>query len=256
MRGEKTIIIIPAFNEERHIQNSVKHALSLVKSGLAQEFVVIDDGSTDRTAQIAKEAGATMIRSGRNLGKGGAFILGALHCRQMLADTMVMIDADLIVPVGNPVQDMLDLLHSKDHLPAQNGQHGPYNMVVAAASEGNARPDYTYSGERAIRMKSLCFLFAAGEDGKLHLAKSKPAERFIEMCGGFGLEPALDWQIRPSAVLPVSEGIFKLHEAFRKGKDAQVARQMAVESFAMNRHKTAEFLKKQAAGAHRMAKLM
>jgi glycosyltransferase involved in cell wall biosynthesis len=60
--------LIAAFNEERHIAQVVAGTLRHV----ARVFVV-DDGSTDRTGDEARRAGATVVRHDRNLGKGQAF---------------------------------------------------------------------------------------------------------------------------------------------------------------------------------------
>ena len=61
----KSIVIIPAFNEEVAISSIVKRSMKYVN-----EVLVVDDGSTDRTSQIAKDAGARVIKHYNNLGKG------------------------------------------------------------------------------------------------------------------------------------------------------------------------------------------
>jgi glycosyltransferase involved in cell wall biosynthesis len=60
---------------------------------LADEVVVVDDGSTDATAAEASEAGATVLRTGRRAGKGGA-LEGALR-RLGAADLWLLADGDL-----------------------------------------------------------------------------------------------------------------------------------------------------------------
>jgi len=61
----KIVIIIPAYNEERTIRQVVSAVLK--ESSLV---IVIDDGSTDKTAQRAEEAGAKVYRHIINLGLG------------------------------------------------------------------------------------------------------------------------------------------------------------------------------------------
>lgn len=72
-------IIIPAYMEELNISSTVR---SLKEYFDAQpyptEFIVVDDGSTDRTSELAKDAGATVIRLDKNRGKGAAVRTGML----------------------------------------------------------------------------------------------------------------------------------------------------------------------------------
>jgi len=58
-------VVIPALNEERTVGDVVRGVKSL---DIEIEVIVVDDGSTDRTAQVAKEAGARVIRHARNMG--------------------------------------------------------------------------------------------------------------------------------------------------------------------------------------------
>lgn len=71
-----TLIIVAAYNEAQRIGETL--------DGLAEAFPgapiwVADDGSTDRTAEIAREAGALVVRSERVIGKGGAVTLAAVE---------------------------------------------------------------------------------------------------------------------------------------------------------------------------------
>lgn len=82
-------IIIPAYNEEMLVGQTVE-AVSTI-AGVAQ-IIVVDDGSTDHTSQVAEKAGATVLRSDKNLGKGGALNLGL---REAIGDIILLVDADL-----------------------------------------------------------------------------------------------------------------------------------------------------------------
>ena len=66
------ITIIPAYNEEKSIAKVVKSSLKY------SEVMVIDDGSEDKTFEMAKNAGAIIIQHSKNLGKGAALKAG-LH---------------------------------------------------------------------------------------------------------------------------------------------------------------------------------
>ena len=65
------IAILPAFNEEISIGSMVLHAREH-----AERVIVVDDGSSDRTAEIARFAGAEVIRHPKNMGKGAALKTG------------------------------------------------------------------------------------------------------------------------------------------------------------------------------------
>ncbi|MGE5529429.1 MAG: glycosyltransferase [Patescibacteria group bacterium] len=82
--------IIPAYNEERTIGAVVAAARAC---RLIERVHVIDDGSTDRTAQAARRAGATVCTLRPNQGKTAALIRGAAAAR---ADVLVLLDGDLL----------------------------------------------------------------------------------------------------------------------------------------------------------------
>lgn len=84
----KTLIIIPAYNEELTIGSVVALAK---KYG---DVVVVDDGSSDRTSEISREAGAVVIRHKTNKGKGAALRTGFEYALTKEYDVIVTIDAD------------------------------------------------------------------------------------------------------------------------------------------------------------------
>ena len=83
------MVAIPAYNEETAIGSVVLKALKH-----ADEVVVVDDGSSDRTAEIARLAGAHVIRHARNVGKGMAIRSAFLHARDRMPDVLVLLDGD------------------------------------------------------------------------------------------------------------------------------------------------------------------
>ena len=83
------IACIPAYNEESHIESLVKSAKNHVDS-----VVVCDDGSTDNTANIAKNAGAVVISHKINKGYGAAIISLFDYARENNVDTMITVDGD------------------------------------------------------------------------------------------------------------------------------------------------------------------
>ena len=79
---------IPAYNEENTIADIVKRSLAHV-----DRVVVCDDGSTDGTAKVAREAGAIVITQ-KNQGYGGAIICLFDYARKENAQIMVTLDGD------------------------------------------------------------------------------------------------------------------------------------------------------------------
>jgi len=85
----KIIAVIPCLNEERFIGDVAAKALKHV-----DKVFVIDDGSTDRTADIARHAGADVIRHEKRLGAGAATRTGFLAALKAGADIAVTLDGD------------------------------------------------------------------------------------------------------------------------------------------------------------------
>lgn len=85
----KTVAVIPAFNEAERIVKVVQGALRHVDT-----VIIIDDGSTDETAQRARDAGALVVSHPMNCGPGAATMTGIEAARSMQADIAVTLDAD------------------------------------------------------------------------------------------------------------------------------------------------------------------
>ena len=83
-------IIVPAYNEEKRIGRVVR---GLFEQGLTS-VVVVDDGSTDRTGDIARDGGAVVLRHAVNRGQGAALETGNEYARQQGADYVVHFDGD------------------------------------------------------------------------------------------------------------------------------------------------------------------
>jgi len=83
------VIVIPAYNEERFIGSVV-----LTARKYSRHVIVVDDGSTDATAELATIAGAQVIRHPENRGKGAALNTALQAARLHDPDVVVMLDAD------------------------------------------------------------------------------------------------------------------------------------------------------------------
>jgi len=122
----KTCVITPTYNEAKSIAELVRQ---ICEQNL--QPLVIDDGSDDNTAQIAKENGAIVLRSEQNQGKGASLIRGFHYALEQNFDAVITMDGD--------------------------GQHLvsdiPYFMRLAAYSDGDI-----FIGNRMNRPKSMPWL--------------------------------------------------------------------------------------------------
>jgi dolichyl-phosphate beta-glucosyltransferase len=92
-------VVIPAFNEERRLPETLATILAYLRArGRTFEVVVVDDGSTDRTVEVAGQAGAEIrvLKNPGNRGKGYSVRNGMLDAR---GEWRLMSDADLSTPI-------------------------------------------------------------------------------------------------------------------------------------------------------------
>lgn len=86
---ERVLLIIPAYNAERHVGPVVRDTL---QHGLP--LVVVDDGSIDRTGEVAREAGAIVLVHEKNRGKGAALKTAFAYAVENGFDGVITLDAD------------------------------------------------------------------------------------------------------------------------------------------------------------------
>jgi len=86
---KKVSVLIPAFNEEGRIGETVKASFKILG---VFEVIVVDDGSLDNTAVEAEKAGARVLKLPHNMGKGKAIEKGA---REVSGEFVVLLDGDL-----------------------------------------------------------------------------------------------------------------------------------------------------------------
>jgi dolichyl-phosphate beta-glucosyltransferase len=119
-------VVIPAFNEERRLPGTLAAILPFLRSrGEAFEVVVVDDGSTDLTAEVARGAGeeVRVLQNPGNRGKGYSVRNGMLNAR---GAWRLMSDADLSTPI-----EELDTL--------KNALRGDARIAIASRSIPGAR---------------------------------------------------------------------------------------------------------------------
>ena len=100
----------------------------LAGTGLEYEIIIVDDGSTDHTVQVAKELGLTVLGHSRNRGYGAALETGILAAKY---DTICITDADGTYPAER-IPDLLRALATNDMV--VGGRHGEFRTDSAHAS--------------------------------------------------------------------------------------------------------------------------
>ena len=92
-------IIIPAYNESERIEQSLESAVEyLTRKNYKFEIIVVDDGSSDNTVEIASRFAdsVTVLPQGKNIGKGAAVRRGMLNAK---GDIRIFTDADFSTPI-------------------------------------------------------------------------------------------------------------------------------------------------------------
>jgi glycosyltransferase involved in cell wall biosynthesis len=182
----KLVITIPSYNEEYSLASVIKEIPRIIPGIDQVQILVINDGSTDRTAEVAAQAGADKILTHKhNTGLAQTFRDGLNEALEMGADIIVNTDADfqyngteipkLIAPIlegdadivlGDRQIDRLDhmpwgnlwgnklatqVIRWTTGLPIQDAQTGFRAFSREAALRMNLTGDYTYTQETIIQ---------------------------------------------------------------------------------------------------------
>ncbi|OED29618.1 glycosyltransferase family 2 protein [Methanosphaera sp. WGK6] len=154
-------VLLPAYNEEVAIASMI-----LLSSKYADEVIVIDDGSSDRTSDISKLAGATVLRHETNEGKGAALKTGFMYAKDF--DIIVTIDADgqhnpaEIPDVIKPIEDdVADIVNGSRYINGTDKNTPKYRRVgqtvldTATNIASGVKLTDTQSGFRAFSSDSV-----------------------------------------------------------------------------------------------------
>lgn len=98
----KVSVVIPAYNEEENIEKVINTAKEVDE---VDEVLVVNDGSEDRTADVAKQTGAKVITLKENRGKGYALKKGREKAK---GDVLIFIDADIKNIMPKNIQKIID----------------------------------------------------------------------------------------------------------------------------------------------------
>ncbi|MFC2038811.1 glycosyltransferase family 2 protein [Chloroflexota bacterium] len=132
-KNRRIIAGLPAYNEESYIGSIVLKTIQYV-----DEVIVIDDGSTDKTAEIARLAGATVIQHKKNMGYGAGIQTLFTEAKKRNPDVLVLLDADS--------------QHEPDEIPEliQPIYQG-FDIVIGSREENKEDiPRYRRAGQRVI----------------------------------------------------------------------------------------------------------
>ena len=154
----KILVAMAAYNEEKYIGSIVLKAHQY-----ADEVLVVDDGSTDHTAEIAQLAGATVIRHKENRGKGVAIQRILAEAKRRKLDTLVLLDADS--------------QHNPDEIP---------NLIKPIVSQGSD----LVIGSREWQRDSIPFYRRIGQGVLSHFSHILSGKKVIDSeCGFRALSP-------------------------------------------------------------------
>lgn len=152
------IAVIPAFNEEQRLGATVQAVKSIPD---IDKIIVVNDGSTDKTSQVARAQGVTVVDLSENRGKGGA--LNAV-VPMLDSDVVVFLDADLGDSAAEAAKIIAPVLSGQTDLcvaafppPTRKGGFGLVKGTAARAIKkaGGLEVSAPLSGQRAMTREVL-----------------------------------------------------------------------------------------------------
>jgi glycosyltransferase involved in cell wall biosynthesis len=215
MNGRKPLIVavIPCFNEERFIGSVVLKARKHV-----DRVIVVDDGCSDGSAEIASSAGAVVLRHDGNQGVGAATRTAIRKAREMGADIMIRLDGD-----GQ---------HNADEIPALIAPivRGEADVVVGSRFlEGKERPPfYRRIGQRVLTATTNVGSGTHIKDSQsgFRAFSARALEKMTLTEDGFGVESEMQFAIARSGLKVVEVPIAVIYA--EKAKRSPVGHGLSV----------------------------
>lgn len=175
----KVSVIIPAYNEGGRVQRVISAAK---RASLPSEIIVVSDGSTDDTAEVARSEGVRVVELPYNRGKGAAMKAGVSSTD---AEVYVFIDADLIGLTPRHVDSLIR--------PVVDGEA---DATLGVFEGGRVTTDFAQkvtpglSGQRAVKAEFLKDLSGIEESGfgvevmlNKHLERQHAKVKKVELHG-------------------------------------------------------------------------
>jgi glycosyltransferase involved in cell wall biosynthesis len=162
-------VIMPVFNGVAFITSSLPPLIAMQQRGEILEVIVIDDGSTDESKDLAAQMGAKVLSSGGRMGPGGARNQAAAVARGDIlwfvdADVVVRADAARCLSLGFSGPDIAAVFGSYDSSPPARNFFSQYKNLVHHYYHQHAKEEaHTFwSGCGAVRRTA--FLDSGGFD--------------------------------------------------------------------------------------------
>jgi len=159
------IIATPAYNEEKYIGGIV-----LLAKQYADEVIVVDDGSRDRTARIAELAGASVVRHEKNQGYGSTIQSIFAEAKKRNPDVLVILDADS--------------QHNPDEIPSLVSEinNGSDVAIGSRVMQDNVIPLYRRIGQKFLaRLTNIASRQRVSDTESGFRAYSRKAIRELEL---------------------------------------------------------------------------
>lgn len=122
---DRVLVVVPAWNEARSVGVTVREIRA---ASAGYDVVVVDDGSTDDTTEVAVAAGATVLRLPFNLGVGGAMRTGFTYAARHGYQRAIQVDADGQHDPGDIAKVLEGLEHADISIGARFAEVGDYTV--------------------------------------------------------------------------------------------------------------------------------